>query len=110
MERRTQSGSGRDTPEPDFWVAINKHDSAYKLDNDPCYGLGSNIKADKHLDSPRSPRLEDEAQTKKLSYLMIGVNGDYTNNPIGFAWGHRHKRRMPVGQEWPCAKPFRLVR
>ena len=29
-----------------FGLAINKDDSAYKLDIDPCYGLGGIIKAD----------------------------------------------------------------
>ena len=29
-----------------FGLAINKDDSAYKLDIDPCYGLGGRIKAD----------------------------------------------------------------
>ena len=47
-----------------FGLAIDKHDSAYKLDIDPCYGLGGNVNVDNISILLTPGELEDEAQTK----------------------------------------------
>jgi hypothetical protein len=49
-----------------FGLAINKDDSAYKLDFDPCYGLGGSIKAD-NISIRISPgKPEGGAQTRTM--------------------------------------------
>lgn len=47
-----------------FGFTINKDDSAYKLDIDPCYGLGGSIKADGISIRITPGKPESDAQTE----------------------------------------------
>jgi hypothetical protein len=47
-----------------FGLAIKRHDSAYKLDIDPCYGLGGSIKADNVSIRITPGKAESDAHTK----------------------------------------------
>ena len=50
-----------------FGLATDKDESAYKLDIDPCYGLGGSIKADNISIRLTPGEPEDDAQTPWVS-------------------------------------------